>query len=470
MTVIKSDKDIGQATIPASSTPEMKGRVLIEQAEVVVTEGPHEGLCVSLDSALIGVGRTAWSDIALTGDLQVSAEHCELRIGENGLLVRDLGSKNGVYLDGHRLIEGYWSAGAILQVGESRLELRSTDEKRSVEIDFVDSTGLLVGKSPSMRKIFCVLSRLGKRDVPVLLRGETGTGKTSVAEALHHQSTRCDGPFTVVNCSALPPSLIESALFGHEKGSFTGAHSAQAGYFEQANSGTIFLDEIGELPLEMQPKLLTVLEGNSVQRLGGTKKIKTDFRLITATNRDLVKEVEAGRFREDLYYRISAVPLEVPPLRERKEDIPLLLLKILEKLSPGNPVKWTDSVAEKLQSYVWPGNIRELKNVLEHSLVFLEGPLLTADDIVLPTIHDELSNLSLGDDAGLSPEDTELVVRFGNQEGRTFKQTMQQLEKILLENALNENEWDVAKTAIDLDMSVPWVYRGIKKFGLKGYR
>ena len=198
-----------------------------------------------------------------------------------------------------------------------------------------------------MRKLFTMLERLGKRDVSVVFNGETGTGKTLIAEALHAQSHRQSGPFVVVNCGALPASLIEGALFGYEKGAFTGAQRAHAGYFEQAHGGTLFLDEIGEIPLELQPKLLTVLESHKVTRLGSTSEVATDFRLITATHKDLPLEIAEGRFREDLYYRLAPITVTVPPLRARREDITLLVQRLLDVVAPGD-IRLTAHAIRKL--------------------------------------------------------------------------------------------------------------------------
>jgi DNA-binding NtrC family response regulator len=234
----------------------------------------------------------------------------------------------------------------------------------------------MVGRSPRMREIFGLLKKVAPMDVSVVVTGETGTGKELVARALHDESPRRKGPFVVLDCGSIPENLIESELFGHEKGAFTGATSSREGAFERADSGTIFLDEIGELRIDMQPRLLRVLENREVRRVGGSKVVGVDVRVVAATNRDLAKEVEDGGFREDLYFRLGIIHVHLPPLRARPEDVPWLIEHALSRqdvVKRHGQKRVTPGAMALLQSYGWPGNVRELVNVVSHLLTFSDG-------------------------------------------------------------------------------------------------
>ena len=256
-------------------------------------------------------------------------------------------------------------------------ELRATIDKRfGIEG--------MIGESPDMQKMYDVIRQVGPTKATVLVLGESGVGKEVMARALHQTSPRAKKPFIAVHCAALPESLLESELFGHERGAFTGAVSRRPGRFEMANGGTLFLDEIGEIPLSMQVKLLRVLEQREIQRVGGNETIKVDVRLIVATNRDLEEEVAEGRFREDLYYRLKVVQVTVPPLRHRRSDIALLGHHFLAQFAAENgrnPPTLTREAIEALQAYHWPGNVRELRNIMENTFVFLKGDVVQPEDL-----------------------------------------------------------------------------------------
>jgi DNA-binding NtrC family response regulator len=244
----------------------------------------------------------------------------------------------------------------------------------------------LIGDSPEMHTIFEVIAKVADSPSTVLITGESGTGKELVAKALHENSSRKGGPFIKINCAAIPKTLMESELFGYEKGAFTGATSSKPGRFELADGGTLFLDEIGEIPVEMQVKLLRAIQESEFERVGGIKTLKVDVRLITATNRDLEREIAAGNFREDLFYRLNVVPLGIPPLRERAEDIPLLVEHIVTKFNERlkkHVHGLTDDALRLLATHAWPGNIRELENVLERTILFCQHPVIDVGD--LPT-------------------------------------------------------------------------------------
>ena len=257
----------------------------------------------------------------------------------------------------------------------------------------------IVGQSPAMQEVYKLIGRVAGSDATVLVSGETGTGKELVAEVIHENSVRADQPMIKVNCAALPETLLESELFGHEKGSFTGAISQRKGRFELANGGTIFLDEIGEMSANTQKKFLRVLQHGEFQRVGGSETLYTDTRVIAATNKNLEREVEEGRFRDDLYYRLNVIRIEMPPLRERREDIPLLTAHFLERhrYRPGfPPTRISEEALKILMEYSWPGNVRQLENAIERATVLAQGKLITAEHVTLdsPLMADNLYNLS----------------------------------------------------------------------------
>ena len=269
------------------------------------------------------------------------------------------------------------------------LEIRSLrEENRSLkeELGRKYQWDNIVGRSPAMQQIFATVLRVAPSRATVLLAGESGVGKDLIARAIHHHSPRKDRPFVKINCTALPENLMESELFGYEKGAFTGANVSKPGKFEQADTGTVMLDEIGDVPAAVQVKLLRVLQEREIERLGSNKTLHIDVRVIAATNRDLRVALEEGTFREDLYYRLNVVPMEIPPLRERKEDIPYLANHFVERLSPengGTVTGITDAAIETLMQYSWPGNVRELENVIERSIVMAVGTKLDSGDIRL---------------------------------------------------------------------------------------
>ncbi len=275
----------------------------------------------------------------------------------------------------------------LMAVVEKAFEVRALrDENRqlreALEVRYQFEN--IVGRSAAMQDIFAIVSRVAPTRATVLLAGESGVGKDMIARAIHHHSPRRDRPFVKINCTALPENLMESELFGYEKGAFTGANIAKPGKFEQADTGTVFLDEIGDVPPSIQVKLLRILQDRELERLGSNKTKQIDVRVVAATNVDLRAALEQGTFREDLYYRLNVVPMNIPPLRERKEDIPYLVSHFIQKLAPelGVPVEGlTDAAMDRLVQYHWPGNVRELSNVLERSMVLANGRLLEAADI-----------------------------------------------------------------------------------------
>lgn len=446
-----------------------------EDVTLVAVEGPYQGKTFALTRELVRIGRGEWCDIVLPDDPWVSNLHCECWLEESGVRIRDLRSRNGIKVDGLPILEAYIPVGSKLEVGQSVFQLTSNQQKRHISVQHKDQTGTLIGRSREMRTIFAMLQKLGGRNVNTLLHGETGTGKTSVAKAIHHTG-HPKSPFVVVNCGALPSGLIEAALFGHEKGAFTGAEKRHLGFFEQANGGTLFLDEIAELPLSLQPKLLDVLERRMIRRLGGEKEHEVDFRLITATHRNLLREVEKGHFREDLYFRISVVELTVPPLRERIEDLPLLINHFLKQLHPNQALSITNAAQRLIESYSWPGNIRELRNVLERAVTFLEGNTLDAEHITLPKQQTEQSQ-PLPPPVAPPPQTeapkpipssvSSLFPLSAHSPSPSLKEILTSTERAILEQALQETEGNVPQAAELLHISESWVYNRIKRYKIK---
>ena len=341
--------------------------------ELHVVQGDDSGKTVVVKGPTI-VGSLAEADLSLS-DRAVSRRHVELRPAGDGLWLRDLESTNGTFLRGTRVREALITPGESFEVGRTKIELRSTKSRRRVPLSKRTKFGGLVGESSAMRRLFALLERVSPTDVTVLIEGETGTGKELAARALHDRGARAAAPFIVVDCSAVSPTLIEAELFGHTKGAFTSAERDRQGAFECAHSGTIFLDEVGELPLELQPKLLRVLQEREVRRIGEQAVRQIDVRVIAATNRDLADEVARGRFREDLYYRLAVFRIQMPSLRERTEDIPVLVQHFLRD-RPG--IRISEETLRKLQNASWPGNVRELYNAVERALILSFEELETA--------------------------------------------------------------------------------------------
>jgi transcriptional regulator with GAF, ATPase, and Fis domain len=325
---------------------------------------------------------------------RVSRLHAELELDDQGVWVRDLGSSNGTWLRGVRLERGCLTEDAELRFGSAVATLRFDAALGSVPLWPEDRLGPLLGGTEVMRELFLQLSQAAASDAPVLLWGETGTGKELLAQQVHALSTRANGPFVVVDCGALPESLLESELFGHVKGAFTGASHDKAGAIEEAGGGTVFFDEVGELPLALQPRLLRALESRTVRRLGQHQHRAVDVRFVAATHRDLPSMVSQGTFREDLYFRLSVLPLAVPPLRARTEDLPQLLTAFL-----GGRAGVEAKVLAELRAWPWPGNVRELRAFAERTvalgadraLALLRGtapvvPVASAFDGAIPPV------------------------------------------------------------------------------------
>ncbi|MFO0687000.1 MAG: sigma 54-interacting transcriptional regulator [Sandaracinus sp.] len=331
-----------------------------------VAAGPDAGLSRSFASPRIRLGRTG-SDLVLSDKL-VSSQHCELTLEEDGYRLRDLGSTNGTYVRGVRVLDAYVEPGTEIALGDTLVRFTALGGSARLPLWKDDVFEGMVGKSTPMRRLFAEIDRVAATDATVLVTGETGVGKERVAHAIHARSPREEGPLVTLDCGAIPRSLFEAQLFGHEPGAFTGATHAAPGVFELANGGTLFLDEIGELPLELQSRLLRAVETRTVRRLGGSETIECDVRLVAATNRDLGGEVNRGAFRADLYYRLAVVHVRVPALRERGPgDVDRLVEHFFSLLPPHERAPLPEAFLAWARARSWPGNVRELESAVSRA-------------------------------------------------------------------------------------------------------
>jgi two-component system nitrogen regulation response regulator NtrX len=356
-------------------------------------------------------------------------------------------------LGAYDILEKPLDTDRILVLLRNALQHVNLQEENARLRETIEARYEIVGRSYAIRALLDQVEKIGTTPARVLITGENGTGKELVARAIHRMSPRAQKPFVEVNCAAIPSELIESELFGHMKGSFTGAVSDRAGKFEQAHGGTLFLDEIGDMSLSAQAKVLRVLQDGEVTRIGGAKNVKVDVRVLAATNKRLEDEIAAGRFREDLYYRLNVVPLHVPPLRERRDDIPLLAQYFLQQFAQrdGVPARGIDEGALKaLHAMEWPGNVRELRNTIERLLILSSGPRITAADV-----H-RLSGARPAETGGLG----------SLLESRTFEEFKHNAERAFLVAKLREYDWNVSETARLLDMPRSNLYKKIEKYGL----
>jgi transcriptional regulator with GAF, ATPase, and Fis domain len=337
---------------------------------LTVVAGPASGARRLIDEEEIRIGKAPSNHLCVP-DPTVSRFHCVIERTARGLLLRDLGSFNGTKVGGAWVESAYLTPDVPIQIGNSVLQVFVAEAEGRAPVDPRKSGPRVLGNSTAMESIVAVLPRVAQSGGTVLLEGETGTGKSMIAEMIHRMGPRAGGPFVVVDCGALAPSLVESELFGHERGAFTGAGERRIGAFEAALGGTVFLDEIGELPLELQPKLLRALEERTVRRLGSTQAVRLDVQVVAATNRDLREAVSRGTFRADLYYRLEALRLVIPPLRERREDIPPLVEHFCRRTRADIPEALVERMKSEFTARHWPGNVRELRNAVERMALLL---------------------------------------------------------------------------------------------------
>jgi transcriptional regulator with GAF, ATPase, and Fis domain len=437
--------------------------VNLRRCKLVVIKGPQRGTEYVIASDVIQVGKAPENDLTI-GDETVSRQHFAIVRDAKGYLLRDLQSTNGTFLDGAEIKEAYIRAGAVIGAGASELKFTPFEERIEILPSEKEVLGEMVGRSRPMREIFGLIERIATTDATVLIEGETGTGKDMIARTLHQLSKRKDAPFIVVDCGAVAGTLIESELFGHEKGAFTGAVAARQGAFELASGGTVFLDELGELALDLQPKLLRVLEQRELRRVGGSRTLKVVLRVIAATRKDLRSEVEKGKFREDLYFRLNVVPITAPPLRERREDIGPLVDHFLSRLASSGPPDapppaLSETTRAALYAHDWPGNVRELRNVIERALALGTDP----GALVAPLGDQPLRAAAAAATVG-GPDG------FDFEPGLSFRDTKERWNEIFerryLQWLLKRADGNISKAARDADMDRKYLHKLLRKYGI----
>ncbi|CDI02202.1 Sigma54 specific transcriptional regulator, Fis family [Candidatus Competibacter denitrificans Run_A_D11] len=433
--------------------------VQFEAIELRVLAGPDAGQEISLGLPSVRIGTASDNDLLLT-DRAISRRHAEIRMTPDGLLLRDLGSTNGTFINDVRITEAYIPEHAECRLGYTRLSIRQHTEERKVAVPRQDHLGELVGASERMRELYGLIRAVAPTPTTVHLHGESGAGKESVARTLHGLSSR-RGPLVVFDASVTDPEMVRNDLFGHIKGAFTGATGSREGAFRQANNGTLFIDEIGELPLDLQPRLLRVLETREVIPIGSDKPLRVDVRVITATHRDLESMVKDGTFRADLFYRLSVVPIELPALREIAEDIPLIAHHLCERLQLNSRI--SDTAMAALQNYAWPGNVRELRNVLERAAVMCGEREIQPDDLRLPK--------ELAPSKGNAPAATPLaipptipVASTPKPSAAAARAQLKEIERRMIVDALERNQNNKAAVARELGIPLSTLKRRLKEY------
>ena len=407
-----------------------------------------------IKSGAVRIGSTEDNDIVID-DKYVSAKHLRLTpVPLCGIFtVTDQHSTNGTWLGNVRIYEAELPIHTQLRIGDTTLSIEPVEKASSS----IQTKYGIIGADPSMRHLLEMVERVAPSNATVAIFGESGSGKELIARAVHKLSLRTNNTFIPVNCAAISRELIESELFGHERGSFTGAASHRKGAFEEAHQGSLFLDEVGELPLDLQAKLLRALESGEIKRVGASRPISVDVRIISATNRDLGQQVQEGKFREDLYYRLCVIPLHLPPLRARLGDLEMLTEAFLAAFSPNNQhVGLTPAAQKKLLSHPWPGNVRELRNVIHRALLLRDGATIDADNIQF----DGPAARKPSAPQALTASSTELPA------GLTLDKALENFEKNVIEAALKRHKNNRERVAKELGVARSTLFKRLKEWGL----
>ncbi|HEX7501098.1 MAG TPA: sigma 54-interacting transcriptional regulator [Polyangia bacterium] len=417
----------------------------------IVIRGPDRGDSVVVGPSPITLGSGLASDVRLS-DPTISRRHLSVTPAESGVVVRDLGSTNGSFVGGARFQELLLGFGAEIQIGQTLLKYLPDEEHVDVTPTASERFGDMLGRDPKMRQVFGLLEDVAHSEATVLLEGETGTGKELLAEEIHRHSPRADRPFVVFDCAAQPKDLIESALFGHVRGAFTGAIADRKGAFVEADGGTLFLDEVGELAVEMQPVLLRALDKRTIRSVGGTGQRVVSVRVVAATHRDLRAEMATKRFREDLYYRLEVVRIHVPPLRERPADFALLVQHFVESYAkpPGLVARPED--IEQLARLPWPGNVRQLRNVIEHACAVSHGDELDLAEFLASALAPAPALGAIALDAPFKEAKARVVEEF---------------ERVYLKALLERHEGNLSAASRSADLDRKHLRELLRKHGLR---
>ena len=453
-----SDRDRKPPPQPGPVDPTTRTKLIPPRAllrlrdhELVALSGPDAGRSWKLARDTVVVGQDPACDVALS-DPAVSRRHLSIEETPEGCMLSDPGSRNGTLVNGMRVKEAYLFPGSIIELGDTRLKIQR------VQVEARTGIAGLVGASAPMRALFTQLERVAATNLAVVLSGETGTGKELVARAIHTQSSRAERPYVVLDCASTEPTLMAAAMFGHTAGAFTGATGARSGAFVSASGGTLFIDEVGELPLELQPKLLRVLETKEVQAVGSDVPVKVDVRIISATHRSLDEMVAQGRFRQDLYYRLAGLVIEVPALRDRRDDVLVLARHFLGVVNPA--LSLGPSAMTALGVHDWPGNVRELKNVLERSAALATGSTLEAADLVFGRSARSAGGPgSSGTVPVLSPSP--------GLSGAPGARSLEEVEREAVATALASSGWNKVEASRLLGITRKTLDAKIEKYGLK---
>ncbi len=439
----------------------------LRKAKLVVIEGPDEGTEYDISKNKTFVGRAAINDITLS-DSSVSGTHFEVRAEENGFLLKDVGSTNGTHLGGCRVKEVWIEPNVSFSAGNSTFKIQSSEEFIEIPLSEDEHFQGVIGRSVAMREVFALLAKIAPSELTCMIEGDTGTGKERVARAIHDASRRSKKPYVVLDCSSIPKDLMESYVFGHEKGAFTGAVGQHKGAFEQAHGGTLFMDEIGELDITLQPKLLRVLENREFKRVGGTQTNRADVRVIAATNRDLRQMVNEGTFREDLYFRLSVINVHLPSLAARPDDIPLLVDTFVDQIIAKRPdlskPRLTADALDLLLTYDWPGNVRELKNVVDRAVSLATDNIIDRSDLQLRgAINPTAGSAPLGQAAPVANAPVDLSVPY-----KDAKQVVvDRFEAAYLSVLMEKFKGNISRASKDTGLTRYHLRELLKKHGLK---
>ncbi len=442
-------------TTPLTTVVTLPGqpiRVDRRRFRLAVTGGVDAGAATVCADDTLTLGTARGNGLVLT-DNAVSRHHARIEVHDQGIYLRDLKSTNGTFLAGLRITGAYLPESARFRVGATEIEFSVTAEVEPLPVSQSASFHGMLGTSVAMRRVFATLERVAPTDATVLVEGESGTGKELVAEALHAAGPRAGGPFVIVDCGSLPAGVIESELFGHEKGAFTGAVASRAGAFELADRGTLFLDEIGELDITLQSRLLRALDRRKVKRVGGAEYREVDVRVIAATNRNLEEMVNQGGFRDDLFYRLAVVRVTMPPLSARADDIELLARHFIEQFRVAHPAappfEITPEILRGLRGRPWPGNVRELRNFIERAVVLASPEILSAPR---PPV-------TAAGGAGVA-------IAFDKSYAEAREEWVGHFEREYITAALTRSGGNVAKAARECKVDRAYLFRLIKKHDL----